>query len=109
MYSWDDVAKRTEAVYQLVVEVGEEVGGIATRLIRYYTIGDWAGKVSVMIVAFGWFLLVCLEIWAPSSEVERVWRGKGTPSGDRGRRRRRDVEKGLGIEKRRDNIKKLSL
>lgn len=71
MYSWERVAIRTEVVYEGVIsEMGNS--GIGERFARYYTTGSWAGKLSVLIVAFDYFLLWVLELFWPSSEIERA-------------------------------------
>lgn len=70
MYSWDNVATRTEAVYHHVMQT--PAFSISERFSRYYTTGSWAGKLSVMIVAFDYFVLALLEwIW-PANSIERA-------------------------------------
>jgi phosphatidylinositol glycan class A protein len=70
MYSWERVAVRTEGVYEGVMEMREN--GIGERFARYYTTGSWAGKLSVLIVAFDYFVLWVLELIWPASGIERA-------------------------------------
>jgi phosphatidylinositol glycan class A protein len=91
MYSWTDVAERTERVYNGVVGVvGSEdfYGGDAARgrpgvrsfalidrLKRYYGCGIWAGKLFCLCAIVDYLLFVVLEVFAPRSRIDvcRNW------------------------------------
>lgn len=91
MYSWTDVAERTERVYDGVVgAAGSEdfYGGDAARghggarsfalidqLKRYYGCGIWAGKLFCLCVIVDYLLFILLEIFAPRSRIDvcRNW------------------------------------
>ena len=69
MYSWSDVAKRTEVVYNNIAAT--KVPSLLQRLLRYRSVGPWAGvgacAVAVMLHLM-W--LVCDYIW-PSRNIEK--------------------------------------
>lgn len=97
MYSWTDVAARTERVYDGISGVISEeefyghypgMGGIGTRgragvqsfalidrLKRYYGCGIWAGKLFCICVIVDYLLFVFLELWAPRANIDiaRSW------------------------------------
>lgn len=97
MYSWTDVAQRTERVYDGISgAISEEdfygpfsgVGWTATRgragvqsfalvdrLKRYYGCGIWAGKLFCLCVVIDYLLFVFLEFWFPraSIDIARNW------------------------------------
>lgn len=95
MYSWTDVAQRTERVYDGICgAISEEefyghyfgedwtatrgrVHGFALidRLKRYYGCGIWAGKLFCLCVIIDFLLYVFLEIWAPRANIDiaRDW------------------------------------
>ncbi|KAK2762334.1 Phosphatidylinositol N-acetylglucosaminyltransferase gpi3 subunit [Arachnomyces sp. PD_36] len=95
MYSWTDVAQRTERVYDGICgAISEEefyghyfgedwtvtrgrVHGFALidRLKRYYGCGIWAGKLFCLCVIIDFLLYVFLEIWAPRANIDiaRSW------------------------------------
>ena len=97
MYSWADVAERTERVYDGISGVLSEeefygyrsgVGWTATRgragvqsfalidrLKRYYGCGIWAGKLFCICVIVDYLLYTFLEIWAPRANIDiaRNW------------------------------------
>ncbi|KAJ3333893.1 hypothetical protein HDU76_001809 [Blyttiomyces sp. JEL0837] len=68
MYSWADVAERTETVYMRIVDVPPQP--LARRFYRYHGVGLFAGKLSVMIVAVSYMLLCVLEWLCPRASVE---------------------------------------
>ena len=72
MYSWDDVAIRTERVYDNVMDMIDV--GISERFALYYTNGDWAGKLSVMILALNYIIFSILEMIWPADRIERVYK-----------------------------------
>lgn len=99
MYSWTDVAKRTERVYDGITGVLSEsefygyrsgsAGGwnairgragvqsfaLVDRLKRYYGCGIWAGKLFCICVVVDYLLFVLLELFAPRSHIDiaRDW------------------------------------
>ena len=92
MYSWTDVAQRTERVYDGVTGAlseeefyGDNSGGgwsatrgragvqsfaLIDRLKRYYGCGIWAGKLFCMCVVIDYLFLVFLEIFAPRANID---------------------------------------
>ncbi|TAQ83386.1 hypothetical protein B7494_g8291 [Chlorociboria aeruginascens] len=103
MYSWTDVAERTERVYDGISGVLDEadfygydaadasswsatrgragVQGFALidRLKRYYGCGIWAGKLFCLCVVIDYLLFMLLELWAPRDAIDiaRNWPKKG--------------------------------
>ncbi|KAI9660620.1 MAG: Phosphatidylinositol N-acetylglucosaminyltransferase gpi3 subunit [Bathelium mastoideum] len=98
MYSWTDVAQRTERVYDGVAgmlseeefygyfpsgatqgQAGGQSFALIDRLKRYYGCGIWAGKLFCMCVIVDYLLFVFLELWAPraSIDIARDWPKKG--------------------------------
>ncbi|KAI9880258.1 MAG: Phosphatidylinositol N-acetylglucosaminyltransferase gpi3 subunit [Pleopsidium flavum] len=97
MYSWTDVAERTERVYNGISGVlseeefyGYHSGGgwsatrgsagvqsfaLIDRLKRYYGCGIWAGKLFCLCVVIDYLLFVFLEMWAPRANIDiaRNW------------------------------------
>ena len=93
MYSWTDVAQRTERVYDGITGAINEqefygpqanapwsasrVRGYALidRLKRYYGCGIWAGKLFCLCVVIDYLIFLFLEIWAPRSRIDiaRSW------------------------------------
>ncbi|KAF2396040.1 UDP-Glycosyltransferase/glycogen phosphorylase [Trichodelitschia bisporula] len=100
MYSWTDVAARTERVYDGISGVlsaeafygartpGDAAAAAAAtwargragvtsfalidRLKRYYGCGIWAGKLFCLCVVVDYLLYVVLEIFAPRARIDRV-------------------------------------
>lgn len=68
MYSWYDVAERTEIVYDRLLD--EERVPLIERLRRFYSCGLWAGKIFCVVVAVGYLMLKIYEWLTPSSEIE---------------------------------------
>jgi phosphatidylinositol N-acetylglucosaminyltransferase subunit A len=93
MYSWTDVAQRTERVYDGITGAISEdefyghqanapwsasrVRGYALidRLKRYYGCGIWAGKLFCLCVIIDYLIFLVLEMWAPRSKIDiaRSW------------------------------------
>ena len=96
MYSWTNVARRTERVYRGIMgDVSDaefygydyDVGGqhwsatrgrnfaLIDRLKRYYGCGVWAGKLFCLCVIIDYLLFVLLEWWWPRDEIDiaRDW------------------------------------
>lgn len=94
MYSWTNVAQRTERVYDGITgAISEEefyffgnefTGGwsasrgragiqsfaLIDRLKRYYGCGIWAGKLFCLCVVVDYLLFVFLELWAPRANID---------------------------------------
>lgn len=92
MYSWTNVAERTERVYDGITGAlseeefyGDTSGGgwsatrgragvqsfaLIDRLKRYYGCGEWAGKLFCMCVIIDYLLFQFLEMWAPRSNID---------------------------------------
>jgi phosphatidylinositol glycan class A protein len=93
MYSWTDVAQRTERVYDGIsgaishkefYQAGGAPGAwgptrgragvhsfaLIDRLKRYYGCGVWAGKLFCLCVVIDYLLYVVLEIFAPRSRID---------------------------------------
>lgn len=95
MYSWTDVARRTERVYEGISgdispaefygyypgqgweASGDRVRSFALidRLKRYYGCGVWAGKLFCLCVVIDFLLYVLLEMWFPRANIDiaRSW------------------------------------
>lgn len=100
MYSWSDIARRTERVYDLISGNIDEAHdadrsyydardeamwrhygqhnashnsqsfALIDRLKRYYGCGIWAGKLFVLCVVIDYLLYVFLEVWFPRSKID---------------------------------------
>jgi phosphatidylinositol glycan class A protein len=104
MYSWTDVAQRTERVYDGISGViphdefyqgagaagawsatrgraGMQSFALIERLKRYYGCGIWAGKLFCLCVVVDYLLYLFLELFAPRTRIDicKDW-PKKTPS-----------------------------
>lgn len=92
MYSWTNVASRTERVYDGITGAlseeefyGDNSGSgwsatrgragvhsfaLIDRLKRYYGCGIWAGKLFCLCVVIDYLILQFLEIWAPRANID---------------------------------------
>ncbi|KAK1496934.1 hypothetical protein CABS01_11083 [Colletotrichum abscissum] len=90
MYSWTNVAERTERVYQGITGelseaefYGYDAANSSTfgnsrvrsfalidRLKRYYGCGIWAGKLFCLCVIVDYLLYLFLELWFPREEID---------------------------------------
>ncbi|KAI8615936.1 hypothetical protein BC830DRAFT_1120204 [Chytriomyces sp. MP71] len=68
MYSWANVAKRTEMVYERVVDNAPST--LEERFVKYNRVGVWAGKFSVMIIAVSHLLWCFLEWFFPAENID---------------------------------------
>lgn len=106
MYSWTDVAERTERVYDGITgaiseqdfygtdagigwsgtrgRAGMQSFALIDRLKRYYGCGIWAGKLFCMCVVIDYLILQFLELWFPRRNIDicRSWPQKSTRSDD---------------------------
>ncbi|OJJ45819.1 hypothetical protein ASPZODRAFT_68585 [Penicilliopsis zonata CBS 506.65] len=105
MYSWTDVAERTERVYKGIcgdISQEEFYGryygqawkasedrvrsfALIDRLKRYYGCGVWAGKLFCLCVVIDYLIYVVLEMWFPRAKIDiaRSWPKKLHSSGDK--------------------------
>jgi phosphatidylinositol glycan class A protein len=68
MYSWYDVAARTEIVYYDITNM--EVPSLATRILRYKSGGPWSGIITAFMLTFlRLFAVWCEWIW-PVRHIE---------------------------------------
>lgn len=94
MYSWSDIARRTERVYDLITnsppaednrglygEEWEDYGQAAAltqssalidRLKKYFGCGIWAGKLFVIVVVVDYLIYCFLEIMYPRDKIDLV-------------------------------------
>ncbi|GES62195.1 phosphatidylinositol N-acetylglucosaminyltransferase GPI3 subunit [Aspergillus terreus] len=105
MYSWTDVARRTERVYKGISgeispeefygyypgqgwEARDRVRSFALidRLKRYYGCGVWAGKLFCLCVVIDFLLYVFLEMWFPRANIDiaRSWPKKLNQANENG-------------------------
>ncbi|KAK2071330.1 hypothetical protein P8C59_005763 [Phyllachora maydis] len=90
MYSWEDVAARTERVYNGISGAisGAEFYGwdaattatrgrsgvrsfaLIDRLKRYYGCGIWAGKLFCLCVVIDYLILLFCELWWPRDKID---------------------------------------
>ncbi|KAF2222611.1 hypothetical protein BDZ85DRAFT_199935 [Elsinoe ampelina] len=70
MYSWNDVAKRTENVYDLVMTDDTKSFALIDRLKRYYGCGVWAGKLFVICMVVDYLLYTVLELIYPRKNID---------------------------------------
>jgi len=68
MYTWDDVAERTEKVYDRIID--RKPLPLIDRLRKYYGCGLWAGKLFCMLVALGYIIWRFLEWISPRENIE---------------------------------------
>ncbi|CAI6336490.1 unnamed protein product [Periconia digitata] len=68
MYSWTDVAQRTEKIYDAVSTTRSLA--LIDRLKRYYGVGVWAGKLFCMCAVVDYLLFIFLEIFAPRERID---------------------------------------
>jgi len=68
MYSWHDVARRTEQVYRKVV--GLPAIGLRARLLAFLRVGPFSGKIFMLVAALDTLLWWLLEWLQPAADVE---------------------------------------
>lgn len=71
MYTWQNVARRTEIVYDRLSGEGE-VKPLAHRLTMYKTCGPVFGKICILLAVINFLFLMFLEWWCPKKDIERV-------------------------------------
>lgn len=70
LYSWHDVAKRTEAVYDRALQCSDM--DLMERLPRYLRCGSWAGKLFCLVMIINYLLWHLLQLLQPSASIEEV-------------------------------------
>jgi phosphatidylinositol glycan class A protein len=70
LYSWDDVAKRTEIVYDRAMQSPQT--DLLERLPRYLRCGAWAGKLFCLVMIINYLLWCLLEYLQPTEGIEEV-------------------------------------
>ncbi|OZJ02913.1 hypothetical protein BZG36_04934 [Bifiguratus adelaidae] len=68
MYSWSNVAERTEKVYDEITR--SPTPPLIERLRRYYGCGVFAGKIFCLVMAIDYLIWMFLEWLFPKEEVE---------------------------------------
>ncbi|KAK6204965.1 uncharacterized protein RJT21DRAFT_117445 [Scheffersomyces amazonensis] len=71
MYSWANIAKRTENVYKSM-DTGDHNVDLYHRLKKYYYCGVIAGKLYVLCVIVDIMLYVILEFLYPANEIDKA-------------------------------------
>ncbi|KAM7518787.1 hypothetical protein LguiB_017749 [Lonicera macranthoides] len=70
LYSWHDVAKRTEIVYDRALRCSNQ--DLLERLPRYLTCGAWAGKLFCFVTIIDFLLWRLLQLWQKYSQVQEL-------------------------------------
>lgn len=68
MYSWADVAKRTEHVYHQVIHAPDLT--LNQRFNKYHGCGVFAGKIAIMVMAVDYLLYLFLEWLFPRDDID---------------------------------------
>ena len=68
IYSWLNVAERTEVVYNAVMSCKKP--SFCTRMIRYSTVGPFSGLLACFLVSVLHFMWLICERLYPSNEIE---------------------------------------
>ncbi|EPZ36860.1 Glycosyl transferase, family 1 domain-containing protein [Rozella allomycis CSF55] len=70
MYSWEDIAARTEIVYKK--DSPNFKLPLIERLRRYYGCGLWYGKLLCLVMILDWILLFILEYFYPLESIDKA-------------------------------------
>ncbi|KAI8562904.1 hypothetical protein RHMOL_Rhmol03G0071700 [Rhododendron molle] len=70
LYSWHNVAKRTEIVYDRALRCSNQ--NLLERLSRYLTCGAWAGKLFCLVMVIDFLLWHLLKVFQPAADIEVV-------------------------------------
>ncbi len=68
MYSWSDVAQRTEKVYLRVLK--NQNSTLLEQFVKYNGCGLVAGKLSILIIALNYLLYLFLETVFPREDMD---------------------------------------
>jgi hypothetical protein len=104
MYSWHDIASRTEKVYNEITK--RTPLPLIDRLKRYYGCGAWAGKLFCLLVALDFLLLWFLEFCFPKEgiDIARNWPKKAVHIEEIEGKNNNNIGKGKGRGKGRAGI-----
>lgn len=69
MYSWPDVAQRTEQIYYRAMRPDRD-GSLATRLTAYYGCGEILGKIACCMVMVDFLFLLLLDWLVPRDTID---------------------------------------
>lgn len=70
LYSWHDVARRTEVVYDRALRCSSQ--NLLERLSRYLPCGAWAGKLFCLVMIIDFLFWHLLQLWQPDRDIEVV-------------------------------------
>ncbi|KYR01220.1 GlcNAc transferase [Tieghemostelium lacteum] len=70
MYDWNDVARRTEAVYDIVSKTPKV--SLLERLKRFVGCGLWAGKLNCLVVGLDYLFWRFLEWYSPREDIDEA-------------------------------------
>ncbi|KAL2485676.1 UDP-Glycosyltransferase superfamily protein [Abeliophyllum distichum] len=70
LYSWHDVARRTEIVYNCALRCSSQ--NLLERLSRYLPCGAWAGKLFCLVMIVDFLFWRLLQLWQPDRNIEVV-------------------------------------
>lgn len=84
MYSWDNVAIRTENIY-LRFRPSSPVP-LMERLRRYYGCGRFAGKLFCLLVIVDYLFWCVLEVLVPAHVIDKCPRFRGSEEEEKGNR-----------------------
>ncbi|XP_010495845.1 PREDICTED: phosphatidylinositol N-acetylglucosaminyltransferase gpi3 subunit-like [Camelina sativa] len=70
LYSWQDVAKRTEIVYDRALKCSNR--NLLERLSRFLSCGAWAGKLFCMVMILDYLLWRLLQLLQPDEDIEEA-------------------------------------
>ncbi|KAK1302394.1 hypothetical protein QJS10_CPB12g00465 [Acorus calamus] len=70
LYSWHDVARRTEVVYDRTLRCPNE--NLLQRLSRYLVCGTWAGKLFCLVMILDFLFWHLLQFFKPTEDIEVV-------------------------------------
>eukprot|EP01112_Ceratiomyxa_fruticulosa_P018781 TRINITY_DN6058_c0_g4_i1.p1 TRINITY_DN6058_c0_g4~~TRINITY_DN6058_c0_g4_i1.p1 ORF type:complete len:465 (-),score=54.59 TRINITY_DN6058_c0_g4_i1:26-1420(-) len=70
MYNWDDVAERTETVYNRMNEQSDV--SFMTRLRRHNSCGVVAGKINIMLATLAYLIYSFMEWYKPRDEIDKA-------------------------------------
>ncbi|KAL7340835.1 transferase [Rhodotorula toruloides] len=94
VYSWTDVAERTERVYYHAMSVPRVP--VVERLRRYYGTGAVFGKIMCIIIIVDYILLAIMDYFSPRDKIDRApkfdlerWKRVRSPSAPQARMLRR--------------------
>ncbi|CAH6718903.1 phosphatidylinositol N-acetylglucosaminyltransferase GPI3 subunit [[Candida] jaroonii] len=78
MYSWEDIALRTENVYNSL-DLNKLNQPLFKRFQKYYCCGLIAGKLFVLIVVVDIFISIFLDYWYPKEDIDLVTKWPKNP------------------------------